>query len=81
MTNLAARIGRVASDLRMHSEHASCGLASAPPVEEAYGGLNGRWNFNRDRLANSLDGLAEAILTTRQAFVDADSEMAHDLDC
>lgn len=81
LTNLAVRIRRVASELRQHSAHASCGLASAPPVEDAYSDLNGRWNHNRGRLADSLVGLAEAVQTTRQAFMDADRDMADQLDC
>ena len=79
LTNLAWRLSRVASDIRRHSSHARCGLASAPPVEGAYSDLSGRWDFNRGRLANSLDDLAEAIQSTRQAFVEADQDMASQL--
>jgi len=80
LINLSRRLNRVASDLRRHSAHAMSGLASAPPVEDAYNGLSGRWDFNRGRLANSLDDLAEAFQAARQAFVEADQDMASQLE-
>lgn len=80
LTNLAGRLNGVASDLRRHSAHAAYGLASAPLVEGAYNGLSGRWDFNRGRLANSLDDLAEAFRSARQAFVEADQDMASQLE-
>ena len=80
LANLATRIRRVSTDLRQYSSHAACNLDSAPPVANAYRDLGGRWDHNRGRLADTLDELAEAFRSARQAFMDADREMAEQLE-
>lgn len=80
LTNLALRIRRISTDLRQYSAHATCNLDSAPPVANAYKDLGSRWDFNRNRLANTLNGLADSFQSARQAFMDADREMADELE-
>lgn len=76
LTNLSSRLDQTAHDLRTYSNHGSGNLSSAPGVQAKYDELGRRWDFNRDNLADQLTALARAFREARDAFVDADLELA-----
>lgn len=80
LTNLSGRLDRTADELRAYANHGSGNLSSAPTVQTAYGDLGQRWDFNRDNLADQLTALARAFREARDAFVDADLELAGAID-
>lgn len=79
LANLASSLGRVARDLRQHSNYGSNRLSSAPKVASAYGELGMKWDERREELAKNLDGLAAGFIEARDAFVQADKELADSL--
>ena len=80
ITNLADRLRRAANDLRRYSNHGSNRLDSAPKVADAYVELGRRWDHRRNQLADNLNGLADALIATRDEMVEVDKELGDSLD-
>ena len=48
-------------------------------MADAYRDLGNKWDHRRNKLATSLDGLADAFVAARNAFVEADESLADEL--
>lgn len=55
-------------------------MDSAPKVADAYRDLGNKWDHKRNRLADSLNGLADAFIAARNEFVQADESLADSID-